>query len=174
MNIFFLDKTPELSAKMLCDKHVPKMLLESAQMLSTALHSHTMGINTMAFQKQGRWLLKNMVGIYKKAYPNHPMTKWVGFNRDNFNWALENAMWINEEYKTRFKKQHKSGKVIQCIIDNDYYKDIPDGFFSEPPQCMPDEYKDKDYVVAYRRYYVGEKKYFAKWEKGRSQPEWWV
>ena len=158
MNIFFLDKTPELSAEMLCDKHIPKMLLESAQMLSTALHSHTMGIST---------------GIYKEAYPNHPMTKWVGFNRDNFNWALENAMWIDEEYKTRFKKQHKSGKVIQCIIDNDYYKDIPDGFFSEPPQCMPDEYKDNNYVTAYRNYYKGEKEYFAKWEKGRQQPEWW-
>ena len=158
MNIFFLDKTPEKSAEYLCDKHVPKMLLESAQMLSTALHSHTMGIST---------------GIYKEAYPNHPMTKWVGFNRDNFNWALENAMWIDEEYKTRFKKQHKSGKVIQCIIDNDYYKDIPDGFFSEPPQCMQDEYRDKDYVTAYRKYYNTDKKYFAKWEKGRQQPDWW-
>ena len=159
MNIFFLDKSPDLSAQYLCDKHVPKMLLESAQMLSTALHSHTMGIST---------------GIYKEAYPNHPMTKWVGFNRDNFNWALENAMWIDEEYKTRFKKQHKSGKVIQCIIDNDYYKDIPDGFFSEPPQCMPDEYKDKDYVTAYRKYYQGAKSYFAKWERGVSAPDWWV
>ena len=159
MNIFFLDKSPDLSAQYLCDKHVPKMLLESAQMLSTALHSHTMGIST---------------GIYKEAYPNHPMTKWVGFNRDNFNWALENAMWIDEEYKTRFKKQHKSGKVIQCIIDNDYYKDIPDGFFSEPPQCMPDEYKDKDYITAYRKYYQGAKAYFAKWEKGVFAPEWWV
>jgi len=159
MNIFFLDKSPNLSAQYLCDKHVPKMLLESAQMLSTALHSHTMGIST---------------GIYKEAYPNHPMTKWVGFNRDNFNWALENAMWIDEEYKTRFKKQHKSGKVIQCIIDNDYYKDIPDGFFSEPPQCMPDEYKDKDYVTAYRKYYQGAKAYFAKWKKGVFPPEWWV
>ena len=159
MNIFFLDKDPYKAALALCDKHVPKMLLESAQMLSTALHSHTMGIST---------------GIYKEAYPNHPMTKWVGFNRDNFNWALENAMWIDEEYKTRFKKQHKSGKVIQCIIDNDYYKNIPDGFFSEPPQCMPDEYKDKDYVTAYRKYYQGAKAYFAKWEKGVFAPEWWV
>ena len=62
MNIFFLDKDPQFAAQSLCDKHVPKMLLESAQMLSTALHSHTMGIST---------------GIYKEAYPNHPMTKWV-------------------------------------------------------------------------------------------------
>ena len=38
---------------------------------------------------------------------------------------------------------------------------------------MPDEYKDDDYVTAYRKYYKGDKAYFAKWEKGRQQPEWW-
>ena len=158
MNIFFLDKTPEKSAQYLCDKHVPKMLLESAQMLSTALHSHTMGIDT---------------GIYKEAYPNHPMTKWVGFNRDCFDWVLENAIHIHEEYRFRFNKNHKSYDVISNIINNNYINDIPDGFFKEPPQCMPDEYKDNDYVTAYRNYYKGEKEYFAKWEKGRQQPEWW-
>ena len=159
MNIFFLDKTPELSAKMLCDKHVPKMLLESAQMLSTAIHSHTMGIST---------------DIYKEAYPNHPMTKWVGFNRDCFRWALENALHIGAEYLRRFSKRHKSMNIIHAIYDNNYINDIPNGFFKEHPQCMPDEYKDKDYVVAYRKYYKGDKAYFAKWERGVNAPEWWV
>ena len=50
---------------------------------------------------------------------------------------------------------------------------IPEGDFTDPPQCMPDEYKDNNYVTAYRNYYKGEKEYFAKWEKGRQQPEWW-
>ena len=36
MNIFILDEDPVIAAKMLCDKHVPKMIVESAQMLSTA------------------------------------------------------------------------------------------------------------------------------------------
>ena len=156
MNIFFLDKTPSFSAQYLCDKHIPKMLLESAQMLSTAVQNYTDRIEE----------------LYKPAYSNHPMTKWVGFNRDCFSWALGNALWINNEYEYRFKKKHKSFKIIQNILDNNYINDIPDGFFKEPPQCMPDEYKDNDYVTAYRNYYKGEKT-FAKWEKGRSQPEWW-
>ena len=71
------------------------------------------------------------------------------------------------------KKKHKSGYIVQQIIDEDYYKEITDGFFSEPPQCMPDEYRDKDYVSAYRKYYIGAKSYFAKWKKGRQQPDWW-
>ena len=160
MNIFFLDETPEKSAKFLCDKHVPKMLLESAQMLSTAVQKYTDRIEE----------------LYKPAYPNHPMTKWVGFNRDCFRWALENAMSISQEYCKRFKKLHKSSKIINTIYDNNYINDIPDGFFKEPPQCMPDQYKLRSdlYVKAYRKYYQGEKEYFAKWEKGRQQPEWWV
>ena len=158
MNIFFLDETPYKSAQYLCDKHVPKMLLESCQMLSTAIQNYTDRIEE----------------LYKPSYPNHPMTKWVGFNRDCFRWALENADIINQEYSKRFKKIHKSSRIINIIYDNNYLNDIPDGFFKEPPQCMPDEYRDKDYVTAYRRYYNTDKKYFAKWEKGRKQPEWWV
>ena len=158
MNIFFLDKTPELSAEYLCDKHIPKMLLESAQMLSTAVQKH-----------KGR-----IEELYKPAYPNHPMTKWVGSTFSNFQWTLENAVYISDEYTKRFKKLHKSSRILNVIYDNQYYKDVPDERFTEPPQCMPDEYRDTDYVTAYRKYYNTDKKYFAKWEKGRSCPEWWV
>ena len=167
MNIFFLDKTPYFSAQYLCDKHVPKMLLESAQMLSTAIQQH----------------IGELDCLYKSAYPNHPMTKWVGANRSNFSWVLSNALCINREYEIRFKKNHKSYKIIKYIYDNNYIKSVikkkwvintvPEGDFTEPPQCMPDVYKDNDYVTAYRNYYKGEKEYFAKWEKGRQQPEWW-
>ena len=159
MNIFFLDKDPYKAALALCDKHVPKMLLESCQMLSTAVQANAE---------------KEFDDLYKPAYPKHPMTIWVGFNRDCFRWALENAVYINHQYEQRFNKEHKSFRVIETIYDNNYIDDIPDGFFKEPPQCMPDEYKDNDYITAYRKYYQGAKKYFAKWEKGVFAPEWWV
>ena len=113
------------------------------------------------------------------------MTKWVGFNRDCFRWALENAVFISQEYCKRFKKLHKSSRIINNIYDNNYIDDIPvchfnsmkynkfNMYITEPPQCMPDEYKDRDYVVAYRKYYMGAKAHFAKWERGVSAPEWW-
>ena len=88
-------------------------------------------------------------------------------------WAFENADQISKEYFKRFGKKHKSTRILDFIVDNDMQTEIPEGFFSEPPQCMPDEYKDDDYVTAYRKYYKGDKAYFAKWEKGRQQPEWW-
>ena len=159
MNIFFLHTDPQWAANALCDKHVPKMLLESAQMLSTAVQANAE---------------KKFDDLYKPAYPKHPMTIWVGFNRDCFRWALENAVYINHQYEQRFNKGHKSFRVIETIYNNNYIDDISNGFFKEPPQCMPDEYKDKDYITAYRKYYQGAKAYFAKWEKGVFAPEWWV
>ena len=159
MNIFFLDRDPYKAALALCDKHVPKMLLESAQMLSTAVQANAE---------------KKFDDLYKPAYPKHPMTIWVGFNRDCFRWALENAVYINHQYEQRFNKGHKSFRVIETIYNNNYIDDISNGFFKEPPQCMPDEYKDKDYITAYRKYYQGAKSYFAKWERGVSAPDWWV
>lgn len=38
MNVFYLDRDPEKAASVQCDQHVVKMILESAQLLSTAHH----------------------------------------------------------------------------------------------------------------------------------------
>ncbi len=174
MNIFFLDKTPEKSAQYLCDKHIPKMLLESCQMLSTAVHQHKENIpyDLPLYKHHPVW--KNVDNLYKEAYPNHPMTKWVGLNKNNFQWAYDNGRSIFSEYVERFKPYHKSIDILRHIQNNKslYTQDIPEGDFTEPPQCMPDQYRNKNYVIAYRNYYKGEKT-FAKWEKGRKQPEWW-
>ena len=160
MNIFFLDKTPELSAEYLCDKHIPKMLLESAQMLSTAVQSYTGRIDK----------------LYKPAYPNHPMTKWVSEHSKNFDWTLLLGCKISDEYKFRFGKYHKSENIVETLCfaveDNSFTGYGMKGNMTTPPQCMPDQYRNKNYVTAYRNYYKGEKT-FAKWEKGRQQPEWW-
>ena len=112
MNIFFLDKTPEKSAQYLCDKHVPKMLLETAQMLSTAIQKYTGEIEE----------------LYKSTYPNHPMTKWVGLNKNNFQWAYDNGRSIFSEYVERFKPYHKSIDILRHIQNNKslYTQNIPE------------------------------------------------
>ena len=62
MNIFYLDKNPNTAAKMMCDKHIIKMILESAQMLCTAKRVLD-GKLYMAKTKNGRnikrWRLDN-------------------------------------------------------------------------------------------------------------------
>jgi hypothetical protein len=144
MNIFFLHKDPSRAARMQCDKHVVKMVLETTQMLSTAARRNGFDIG------------------YKAAYPSHPMTRWVGDNNYNFSWALEHAQELSKEYFARYGKFHACQKVINEFLSlkGSYIN------FSEPPQCMPDEFKCDDYVRAYRNYYIhkiGEWKHPPKW-----------
>ena len=144
MNIFFLHKDPSRAARAQCDKHFVKMVLETTQMLSTAARRNGFDIG------------------YKAAYPSHPMTKWVGDNNYNFSWALEHAQELSKEYFARYGKFHACQKVIDKFIPlkGSYIN------FSEPPQCMPDEFKCDDYVRAYRNYYIhkiGEWKHPPKW-----------
>ena len=74
MNIFYLDRNPVIAAQMMCDKHVVKMILESAQMLSTA-HRVLDGDDRA-----------NETGLYKMAHKNHPSTIWVRASSENYRW----------------------------------------------------------------------------------------
>ena len=63
---------------------------------------------------------------------------------------------LGQEYTDRYGKQHLS--ITKCKSKLSLYPhDIPEGAFEQPPQCMPDEYKDKCSVQAYWNYYIGEK-----------------
>jgi len=149
MNIFVLDKNPDTAAKYACDKHVIKMILESAQMLCSV---HPEG-----------------AAPYKRSFYNHPCTKWVRESSDNYQWLIDHAKSLCKEYTDRYDKTHKSEKVIDwCDINR---PDLPESGLTEFAQAMPEEYKNKDAVEAYRTYYLNDKKYFAKWKNG-NVPSW--
>ena len=161
MNIFFLDKTPDMSAKYLCDKHVPKMLLETCQMLSTAVQKYV-----------GR-----IEDLYKPAYPKHPSTIWAGTTRNNFVWLLEHGNEINYQYEIRYNKKHKSKRILDIIQDRGYDSEIPLGnseWITDPPLCMPEDCKRDCYIFSYRKYYMDYKRPFAKWDKLNNKPDWWI
>jgi len=152
MNIFVLDRDPMVAARYHCDKHVPKMVLETAQMLCTARHIH--GLDAQ----------------YKRAYEKHPCTQWVATSRDNFMWTWCLGIGLGLEYERRFDKTHKSFEVIKgCTKGLD---DMSASGMTPFAQAMPDEYKCDDPVDAYRAYYVGEKSSFARWERSEV-PSWW-
>ena len=147
MNIFILDEDPIISAQMQCDKHIGKMPLETAQMLSTA-YRRNFGDNE---------------DLYKTAYPKHPMTIWVGDSGDNFKWSLHLLDELLYQYTLRYRKVHTT-KKISDLLHNRYNKwNCWKTEFTPPPQCMPEQYKHKDYIIAYKQYYIGEKKRFAKY-----------
>ena len=80
MNIFAFDPDPEISASYHCDQHLHKMILESAQMVSTAMIARGF----------------NLPYLYKSAYPNHPCTKWAASSNHNILWLCELAFALDD------------------------------------------------------------------------------
>ena len=139
MNIFYLNECPKKAAQVQYNKHVVKMILESAQMLCTAHHHYGNGDNVP----------------YKKAHYNHPSTIWVRQNSIHYDWLYDHMIALGNEYTKRYNKTHLS--ITKCKDLVYLPPGIPTVMFNQPPQCMPDEYKDKCSIQAYWNYYIGEK-----------------
>ena len=81
MNIFYLDESPEACAGRMCDQHIVKMPLETAQILSTAhrvLDGRMVEGQTESGRKAKRWILPKWDDkYYLAAYVNHPSTAWA-------------------------------------------------------------------------------------------------
>ena len=145
MNIFYLHKNPIKAAQYQYNKHVVKMILESAQMLCAAHH---------------------VIGNpddppYKLAHKNHPSTIWVRESIFHYDWLWNHMMALGDEYTRRYGKTHLS---ITKMNDYEMYwapLGMPSPEFKQPPQCMPDEYKHKDSITAYWQYYIHGKSHIA-------------
>jgi len=177
MNIFVLHRDPTKAARMHCDKHVPKMVVEAAQMMASALRRHGATDEQMPLTKAGT--------PYKGGYAHHPCTVWAGDRPQNFRWLYRYAITLCQEYTQRFGKVHACSAPINSMWR--LVNIIPAGRRTGFALAMPDEYRPdsddlygdetvyhaghKEAVKAYRRYYHS--KQFAKWEKGTPAPNWW-
>jgi hypothetical protein len=154
MNIFFLDWDVNKCAKDHCDKHVVKMILETAQLLC-GVHHMTPQVTPQV--------------PYKLSHKNHPCAIWTRSSLSNYLYLCELGLALCKEYTNRYGKRHKSQDVIEwCLINKPKIQDIG---FTEPPKAMPDEYKVSDVVESYRNYYRGAKMGFAVWKNGH-EPHW--
>jgi hypothetical protein len=163
MNIFFLHRIARLAAKYHCNKHVVKMILETAQLLSSAHHQLD--------PERGTQLAKAKT-IYKPSHANHPCAIWTRETSENYKWLCQLGQELCKEYTARYGKVHKTDPMIKWFSRN-LPSSIPKGKYSDPPQVMPEEHKQKDTVTAYRTYYVTDKARFAKWPDGKT-PKWYT
>ncbi len=156
MNIFVLDLDPYLAARYHCDKHASKMLLETAQIMSTVHHLH------------------GVVDVpYRPTHKHHPCVVWAAENGGNYHWLSELGVALCDEFKFRRGKPHKSSVVIDQLRLPPLMM-VRSGSARTPfVQAMPDDYKRDDAVQAYRNYYLNEKKDIATWDWGREPPFWW-
>jgi len=156
MNIFVLDEDVRKCAEYHNDKHVVKMILESAQLLCGVHHMVESNTDNIP---------------YRLSHKNHPCSIWARENMSNYLWLCELGLELCKEYTFRYGKRHKSQDVIEWCVEN--LPMIPDGEFTEPPKAMPEQYKTGSVVESYRQYYIGEKKGFSKW-KNRPVPSWFM
>ena len=161
---------------MMCDKHVVKMIVETAQLLSTAhriLDGQLYLDKTKNNRKIKRYLLSDTreETLYKASHINHHCNIWTRQTNNNYIWLYCHFDALCEEYTFRYKKIHATEQKLLDILSMLPYN-INIGYLTPIPQAMPDQYKQPSTVDAYRAYYLGEKYGFAKWTK-REIPDWW-
>ena len=185
MNLFILNVDPIVAAQDQCDKHVVKMIVESAQMLST-VHRMLDGQETRRRSVSGKTMTKyyelpddreNIV--YKACHFNHPCTIWTREGCCNYTWHYNHFAALCDEYTYRYGKIHstdtKLRKTLSKLPDN-----IPRTAGRTPfklamksnPECITHDLGGTNAVESYRKFYkTKEKRFKMDWTK-RPVPEW--
>ena len=175
MNIFYLHEDPIQNAKWHIDKHIVKMPIEYAQLMSTAhrLLDGEMYLGKTAIGRNiKRWRLHDEREdiLYKASHINHPSAVWVRESIENYFEMYKLYMAVLAEFTNRYGKVHGSSKPSIALIRPP--SNIPMVKGTQLPQCMPEICKVKNNpILAYRNYYIVEKNSFASW-KNREIPEW--
>ena len=182
MNVFVLSTDPVEAARMHCDKHVPKMIVESAQMISTA-HRMLDGSTIKKPSKSGKriinyWEHPDPIDeelLYKAVHHNHPCTVWTRESLHNYNWHYALFAELCNEFTKRFKKTHLTESLLLERLKKaplNIPREIGLTKFplamSNLPECITE-----DPVESYRNYYIAKQSYMpCDWEKGTPMPDW--
>lgn len=151
MNIFYLHHDTKKCAKYHCDKHVVKMILESAQLLCSAI------------------IVLGGTAPYKLTHKNHPSSIWARAGRENWLWLYSLALELCKEYTFRYNKIHKTQNILLSLHPPENLPLVP---FFPPTPAMPDLFKiENDVKLSYRFYYIIDKHHLLSWKK-RNPPKW--
>ena len=174
MNIFFLHESPEIAAKHLCLKHKPKMCVESAQMMASAILRYGASPDTLPLTKSGT--------NYKGGYKHHPSTVWAGECVENFRWLARHAIQQCLSYTETYGKVHACERPIRemaehYVIGYMPFNHICKGSVTDIPLAMNEETTRHvplaQAVQEYRDYYHRKTKVMnVEWSQGQT-PTWW-
>ena len=130
MNSFRLHDDPVISASWHCDRHEPKMILETGQFLSAVWHRYG----------------QEFPGIYKLTHKNHPVTLWAGDSAGNYSWSVALMLALNAQRVARGKPEHATiTRLAPYILTPP--EGVPEGLETTHPMCMPD---DKPIYMTYK------------------------
>ena len=177
MNIFYIDSNPKLCAEWAVDKHVVKMILEAAQLLSTA-HRVLDGveyIDASSGRKIKRWRLPDHrdTELYSATHVNHPSAVWCRESNNNYNW-LWCYLWEHcKEYTRRYGKKHKveTSGLLNALSQPPF--NIAVAPKTQPPAAMDAKYIiSEDAIKNYRNYYKVGKAHLHSWKHPATPPDW--
>ncbi len=175
MNIFYLEHDVTNCAKMHVDKHCVKMILEYAQLLSTA-HRVIDGVQSIGVSKTGRKQTRYVLSdsrecsLYSATHINHPSAIWARQSFANYDWLFKMFVALMNEYTYRYGKVHACNRLIEDLSHAP--KNISEGSFTQPTPAMPEQYKVfGDSIKSYKNYYLGDKKRMFSWKR-REVPSW--
>jgi len=176
MNIFYIDHDPAQAAEWMVDKHVVKMILESAQLLSTA-HRLLDGREIEGKSKTGRrarrWVLYDAREpvLYSATHINHPSALWCRESVENYNWLVDHMFALMQEYTYRYEKEHKCQGELSYLLQSPPHN-LKQYDWTPMPSCMDQQYIiSTDPLDNYRNYYKIGKASMHSWKK-RQPPEW--
>ena len=161
MNIFVLDPDPAIAATYLCDKHVPKMALEAAQLAATCLH--LVGVDGVP-KKDG--------GHYKPTHKGHPCRVWASETRANFGWLVRHGLAICDEHRFRGGRPTAIRAALEWALLRS--SALPEGPLTPHALAVGETPHGPNATATYRAYYKAQKAAIAHWRKGRSAPAWWA
>jgi len=158
------------------DKHCSKMLVEYAQLMSTA-HRVIDGTEWTDRNKIGRRIKRWRVSentediLYKASHVNHPSNVWL--RQSDTHYAFLYEMWchLHDEFKLRYGKDHLSYTKLYEVLKYPPIN-IASKPFTSPTQAMPDDVKNTDAIKAYRDYYIKHKSHIATWKT--RVPSWYT
>jgi len=181
MNIFILDEDPVIAAQLQCDKHAVKMVVESAQMLST-VHRMLDGEVYKAPSKSGKRMIKKWRHphqddvLYGAVHMHHPCTVWTAETKSNYDWHYQHFVALCQEYTYRYGRKHLSEVKLLDVL-KDAPANIPHGPLTRMPLAMkanPECINEDDIVGSYQAYYQTKQDRFEMvWSK-REVPEWFT
>jgi hypothetical protein len=180
MNLFILDQDPVVAAQLQCDKHVVKMIVESAQMLSTA-HRMLDGSFTRRKSKSGKTMSKYWVlpddrenTFYKAVHMRHPCTIWTAESTSNYTWHWTHFAALCDEYQYRYGKIHSTDSLLRDALYS-FPTNIPHGPATPQPLAMkanPECINYNDIVGSYRKFYQTKQARFKMAWTNREIPSW--
>lgn len=183
MNIFYLSEDLQQCAEWHIDRHVGKMILESAQLLCMALWADKLfGHVPRALTSEEFAELKTAMRAepadmdqrtfvpYKAGHHNHPCSIWLRESVEHFYYLHALAEELQRECWYRGYATHKSYRVIQNLPLPQH---TPDRGFVPPYPAMPPELISGDVINDYRRFYELDKAAIPATWKYREKPYWW-